>query len=287
MVATTLPGFGPPKPYVATSRPWLETPTAIQFGISEVNTVAAQSFNGMYAIINGVIRQVPINPSPRKTNTGLSANTTYFAYLEDANGLTIDNPTNIQLVLNTNTPIADSYNAISVDNTDHRRTLVGMAHTNSSGTFECSLQRQLCATWNWRLPNQCIGRLSSDTAMTAKTAFTVVNSGAKAEFVSWGYGQTASVHGAVKGDTAGMQVRVAVIVDYGMLSQQTLDETKITLRTVGDWSPITHAAQFFTTFSPTPNNPDDGYHTLDLVAWPTGGTATFSAGSGVSTLVWQ
>lgn len=296
-----MPGIGPgpfmlPRKPSASGLAWKETPTACQFGISEwtstVSTVAAQSINGMYAVINGVVRRIPINPSPRHTDVGLPPNLTLFAYLEDKDGATKDVPENVRLVLHPHTPIADSYNAISVDNTDHRRTLVGMARTNSAGRFEITLQRQLCCSWNNpRLPNQCMGELAADTVMTSagKTGFTIVDSAARAEFLTWGYGQMAHVLGSVKGDTAGMQLQWGVMLDaWKPVAERVLLKTaKMTLTTANAWMPLAHSAPFFTTFSPLPNDPNDGYHTLDLVAWPVGGSVTFAAGSGVATLVDQ
>jgi hypothetical protein len=158
----------------------LRTMLALQAGhgqcrLSVVSTtsITLKPFNGRNVIVNGVSIQIP-TAGVAVNNAGLTANTTYYAYLSG---------TTVAPVLElATTGHSVGTNGVEIKTGDATRTLVGMVRTDASILFVDSALFRYCINWFNRRSISC---------STYGVSFTVtgggeVSSTIRNQFLTWG-----------------------------------------------------------------------------------------------------
>lgn len=235
--------------------------------------VAVSSFNGRGLIVNRRLRRLKVHPALILTNDGLAPDTNYWVYVRRFAGRE-------QAVARPYPSIAGwSWNyqgGQQVNSKDHGESLVGMLRTNGDGEFEQSPQKLLVISWsNWWLLHAQATFAEEKTASSA--SYAAVDTAARVELLSWGYAQLATFSGVARGSVDGVSLDLAIHMDRDATSGgQLLALPTIVLGTREQ--NVSFSRYLSTTFSAPDALPTDGYHTFDLVAKVTGGSAIFPQG---------
>lgn len=180
------------------------------FLYSSLTSLVLRRRHGSRIIINGIPRTLPTG-DVSKSNSGLSANTTYYAYAYWT-GSAIDleySTTGYTLDVNGT--------GVMVKNGDTSRTLVGMFRTDASTQFNDAASKRLVRTW-FNDPGITVTSMmpgSPNSAAVSANAWTEITSTARAEFLTWA-GESISgmlFSGNVNIATAGNTINLGLGID--------------------------------------------------------------------------
>lgn len=194
------------------------------------------------------------------SNSGLSANTLYYAYAY-FDGVTIRGEFST-------TGHADS-NGVETKSDDQTRSLVGMVRTNAASQFLDSPSRRQVATWYNRRQRGLYLQLSGDQAITAVTP-TYTSLSCLIQYLTWGADTGVSdlfwCTGRAVSNAAGSQAYMRVYLDGSALGSNALGFVPGVASTEESFPGMAFAET------------TEGFHQVDLYGSQGGaGTATFYA----------
>jgi len=164
-------------------------------------------YNGNRIEIGGVGRRIPAAGVSFATS-GLTANTTYYAYV-----WWDTSTTSMKGELSTTGHITDADVGMEVKSGDATRTLVGMARTNGSGQFVDSASQQFVRSWF----NPVVGHgqtFFTASHTTTSNAFVEINSEIRFEFVIFANEVVhATACGDVRNNSVGQNTGTAIGFD--------------------------------------------------------------------------
>lgn len=228
-----------------------------QCGVFERVSTTSCVFKPKYGnrvLINGVIEIIP-SAGVSFSNTGLSANTTYYAYVF-MNGSTMTGE------FSATGRDTDTVTGQEIKSGDATRTLVGIIRTNASSQFMVSDSQRFVTSWFNPRPRYLTASLSTDRATTSGVAVEL-EPNSRIEFVTFAdrsvmYGSSSRV----LNDSGG------IVTTYA-----GLDGTAG--RAAGSVHPASSEGSHsvITVVSPT-----DGYHYFTFMGATSAGTSTWRAG---------
>lgn len=218
--------------------------------------------DGNNLIINGVPQQVPA-AGVTVSNSGLSANTTYYVYAYMNAGVMTLEPVTTTRALGTN--------GVQIKSGDATRTLVGMVRTNASSQFVDSATQVFCLNWFNRQLKRGIATLLTDVLFTNTTAGEIT-SGLRVEFLTWNDdggtdGGITQATGRISNNTQGGASTMSLYIDgapFGALQEMQISGT--TMLRMPFVSPSLG------------NGLSEGYHLATLYGYTSSGSQTTLVG---------
>lgn len=132
-------------------------------------------YNGNRIRINGALYTIPA-AGLSLSASGAAANTTYFIYVYDNNGLTLERST---------TGHVTNSNGDEVKSGDATRTLVGMARTTSGSAWVDSATQRFMLSWFNRMWKDGRNNFTVDDVTTSSTTYVELRTEVRVEFLTW------------------------------------------------------------------------------------------------------
>lgn len=132
-------------------------------------------YNGNRIRINGVLYTIPAGGISLSAS-GATANTTYFIYVYDNNGLTLERST---------TGHVTNSNGDEVKSGDATRTLVGMARAVTGPAWVDSASQRFVLSWFNKRPLRLFNQLAGQIYVTSQTFVELDTTNGRVEFLTW------------------------------------------------------------------------------------------------------
>lgn len=153
-------------------------------GTAEIRFVSSTEIRLTHGVVpifkDGVWTMRTIREAVTLSNSGLSANTTYYIYLAD-------NSNSLTLEASTTGHEQDLAFGVEVKSGDRTRTLVGMVHANEINRFSDHAHGRLTATWFGRRVREAHATATSSMGATStSTSYVSLGSDTEVSVVTWG-----------------------------------------------------------------------------------------------------